>query len=190
MPSRKTSPDTRIINIDGVGPVILERSRRARRIILSVRPVKGVRVAVPLFASYREAERFARLKIDWIQQRLEELRLNKNPLYDCGGIDLAEAKRVLTARLEHLALTNGFNFNRITIRRQKTRWGSCSQKNNISLNARLISLPDELMDYVILHELVHTRIHNHSKKFWNELDRYVRDSRAVSKKLRSGLIAV
>jgi predicted metal-dependent hydrolase len=176
--------NSHIIAVDGVGPITLERSPRARRIIISVRPVKGVRVAVPLFASFREAERFLFFKIDWIKRRLEEARLNKNPLYDFSSIDLSEAKRKLTAIVEFLAEKNGFSCNRITIRRQKTRWGSCSQRNNISLNARLVTLPDELIDYVILHELVHTRIHNHSKRFWIELDKYVGDSRALSKKLR------
>jgi predicted metal-dependent hydrolase len=183
-----TGPDSLTIDVDGVGPVVLERSRRARRIIISVRPVKGVRVAVPLFSSFKEAEKFLFSKIDWIKQRLEDAKLKTNPLCDFSDINLAEAKRILTARIEYLAAKNGFSFNRITVRRQRTRWGSCSQKNCISLNARLISIPEELMDYVILHELVHTKIHNHSKRFWKELDKYVGDSRSLSKKMRSGLI--
>ena len=58
-------------------------------------------------------------------------------------------------------------------------------KNNISLNIKLVLLPENLLDYVILHELVHTRIHNHSKKFWAELDKYVVDSKAMAKRLRT-----
>jgi len=60
-----------------------------------------------------------------------------------------------------------------SIRNQKTRWGSCSNLNNINLNINLVSLTQDLMDYVILHELLHTKIKNHSKKFWAQLDKYV-----------------
>lgn len=70
------------------------------------------------------------------------------------------------------------------MREQRTRWGSCSGKNNISLNVKLVLLPEELIDYVILHELVHTRIHNHGKKFWDELDIYTGNAKAVAKRLK------
>jgi predicted metal-dependent hydrolase len=86
--------------------------------------------------------------------------------------------------LYQLAGIHGFTCNRVTVRQQKTRWGSCSPKNTISLNIKLALVPDELADYVILHELVHTRIHNHSKKFWAELDKYVPNSKAMAKRLR------
>jgi predicted metal-dependent hydrolase len=86
--------------------------------------------------------------------------------------------------LRYLAGEHGFNFNHVTIRQQKTRWGSCSPKNNISLNIKLVLLPEALLDYVLLHELVHTRIHNHSRKFWAELDKYVVDSKVIAKRLR------
>ena len=74
--------------------------------------------------------------------------------------------------------------NNVSIREQSTRWGSCSHKNNISLNLKLILLPKELVDYVMLHELVHTRIHNHSKNFWAELDRYTGNGKVMAKRLR------
>ena len=93
--------------------------------------------------------------------------------------------KIITDRLYHLAGEYGFKFNRVTIRHQKTRWGSCSPKNNISLNIKLILLPDALVDYVILHELVHTRIHNHSKNFRSELDRYVKNSKAMARRLHT-----
>jgi predicted metal-dependent hydrolase len=95
--------------------------------------------------------------------------------------------------LEELAKIHSIKYTRASIRNQKTKWGSCSAKNNISLNINLVRLPDELRDYVILHELVHTRFKNHSKMFWAELDRFVggspRDSlrraKELSKKLKN-----
>jgi len=98
-------------------------------------------------------------------------------------IDKADAKKTLVDRLYHLAQEHGFTFNNASVRNQRTQWGSCSQKNNISLNIKLVLLPKELIDYVILHELVHTRIHNHSKKFWDELDSYMENSKIMAKRL-------
>ena len=69
------------------------------------------------------------------------------------------------------------------MRNQKTRWGSCSAQNNINLNVQLIRLPPALRDYVILHELVHTRIRNHGPGFWEELEKYVADCRQVDRQL-------
>ena len=99
-------------------------------------------------------------------------------------IDKIEASKKLKNRLGELASANGFIFGTVSIRNQKTRWGSCSQNGNISLNVKLVLLPEELMDYVILHELIHTRIQNHGKGFWKELDKYAGDSKALATRLR------
>ncbi|MFW5755020.1 MAG: M48 family metallopeptidase [Tangfeifania sp.] len=81
-----------------------------------------------------------------------------------------EAHVLLPPRLQELAKKTGFSYNRISIRNNKRNWGSCSSQNNISLNLQMMKLPDELIDYILLHELVHTEIKNHSAKFWNRLD--------------------
>ena len=82
-----------------------------------------------------------------------------------------EAKRILPQRLAELAQKYGFVFNKVTIRNNKRNWGSCSSKNNISLNLHLMKLPDNLIEYVLLHELVHTKIKNHGPGFWKQLNR-------------------
>ena len=91
----------------------------------------------------------------------------------------------LDARLDELAMTHGFTYNRATVRNQKTRWGSCSGKNNISLNMQLMNLPKQLIDYVILHELVHTLVKNHSPLFWETLNSYVINAKYQSKELKN-----
>ncbi len=82
-----------------------------------------------------------------------------------------EAKSFLPGRLAWLAREYGFKFNRVFIKNLKSRWGSCSGKNNINLNLHLMRLPDELIDYVLLHELCHTVEKNHGKDFWALLDK-------------------
>jgi len=81
-----------------------------------------------------------------------------------------EAKEYLPKRVSDLANKHNFEFNKVSIKNSKTRWGSCSFDNSINLSLHLMRLPDYLVDYVILHELVHTKIKNHSRDFWQLLD--------------------
>ena len=176
------------VKVDGIGPVLLEHSRRAKHISISLKAHRGIKVAVPLGVSFNEALEFVCLKKPWIKKHLVIIKRHEAESGDLrepsSTIDKAEAKRHLTGRLNRLAKARGFTFNRVYIRSQKTRWGSCSRTNNISLNMKLVSLPENLVDYVILHELVHTRIHNHSKDFWEELDRHVGNGKAIASRLR------
>lgn len=82
----------------------------------------------------------------------------------------AEAKVILPKRIAEIANNNGFKYNKLTIRNTKSRWGSCSTTNNISLSLHLLKLPDHLVDYIILHELCHTVEKNHKLGFWNLLN--------------------
>jgi predicted metal-dependent hydrolase len=81
-----------------------------------------------------------------------------------------EARKLLPPRLKELAAIHGFRYQKVSIRNNKRNWGSCSSRNNISLNLQMMKLPDELIDYILLHELVHTEIKNHSERFWKKLD--------------------
>jgi len=94
-----------------------------------------------------------------------------------------EAKQFLPARTQYLADKHGFTFNRVTVRDTRSRWGSCSSENNLSLNIHLMRLPEHLRDYVILHELCHTVHHNHSSKFWDLLQKVSGKSDLYKKEL-------
>jgi len=176
------------VEMNGVGTVLFERSKRARRVIISIKPFKGVRVAVPYRVSFNKAEEFVHSKIDWTKMQLEKMKQYEREYNFTSGvndnIDKTRAKSMLTGRLKYLAGKHGYTYNRVFIRNQRTRWGSCSHKNNISLNMKLVLLPEELMDYVILHELVHTHRKDHSKAFWAEMDNLVGDGKKLSSKLR------
>jgi predicted metal-dependent hydrolase len=97
-----------------------------------------------------------------------------------------EARKLLPGRLAELAQQHGFQYNKVGIRNNKRNWGSCSGRNNISLNLQMMKLPDELIDYILLHELVHTKIKNHGIQFWVKLDEITGGkAKALAKEVRS-----
>jgi len=104
------------------------------------------------------------------------------------AIELAwrkEAKIHLPSRVKALAAVHNFEYKNVAIKNSKTRWGSCSFDNNINLSLHLMRLPDHLVDYVILHELVHTRVKNHSKDFWQLLDVVSGDARKLDREVKT-----
>ncbi len=109
------------------------------------------------------------------------------------GIDRAlkiEARQYIPDKVDQLAKKFGLQYNKLTLKNIKSRWGSCSGKNNINLSIHLIRLPEHLIDYVILHELVHTVHHNHSKRFWAMLDKVTSKAKILDKELKKYRIAI
>ncbi|MFQ5708132.1 MAG: M48 family metallopeptidase [bacterium] len=118
----------------------------------------------------------------------QKFRLTDRPIQEAIRTALTEAYRIeaknyLPKKLEYLANKHGFKYNRVFIKNHKSRWGSCSAKNNINLNLNLMRLPDELVDYVLLHELVHTKIKNHGPEFWRLLGKVCRNAKQLNKQL-------
>ena len=109
------------------------------------------------------------------------------------GIERAlkiEAKQYLPDKVKVLAAKFGLEYNKLTLKNIKSRWGSCSRKNNINLSIHLMRLPEHLIDYVILHELVHTVHHNHSARFWSKLDEIKNGAKNLDKELKKYRIAI
>ena len=100
-------------------------------------------------------------------------------------INREDARKILNQRLAELATEHDFEYAKVSIRKQKTRWGSCSSQNNISLNQSLLHLPDDLIDYVLLHELTHTRVKDHSPSFWDELETICPDAKEKRRLLKT-----
>lgn len=96
-----------------------------------------------------------------------------------------EARQLLPQRLDALASQHGFTYRSVQIKEMRSRWGSCSQHKDIVLNCYLMQLPWELINYVLLHELLHTRVLAHGPPFWNELSRYVNDLPDIRKTMRA-----
>jgi len=176
--------NSKIIEIERIGPVLFERSHRAKHLNISVKAPAKVRIAIPKGISFEKAKIFTHSKIGWICKHLLKIQLKpKIHLFD-ELVDKQVAKEFLEGRIKELADNFGFVYNKVTIRNQKTRWGSCSGKNNINLNMQLMNIPNHLIDYVILHELVHTKVKNHSPLFWSSLDIYVGKAKAIDKELK------
>lgn len=152
-----------------------------------------VKVTIPLCYTDSDLLLFLSEKANWInkhvsffsEDREKYLALEKDEVPFLGeavkpGFDITKrksveewyrshAKEYLNTRLVHLAAEFGYTYNKVSVRGAKTRWGSCSMKKNISLNWRLMKAPPHIIDYVILHELAHTKIFDHSKAFWSKL---------------------
>lgn len=177
-----------------MGTALFVKSRRARHISLSVRASRGVRVAVPWRVSFDEAREIALGKLGWIRRtlaRLERARSRCREAVEAAErLDRRAARVLLAARLEALARQHGDSPGRLSVRSQGTLWGSASRTGRIQLNAFLAVLPPELADYVIVHELVHTRVGGHGREFWAELERRLPDARRRQARLREYSLAI
>ena len=124
-----------------------------------------MRVTIPRGGSRREADAFLNRHLDWIAR--ERARLTPSVLtFDERHTYRQRARRELPARLLELAAEHGLNVARVSIRNQRTRWGSCGRDGHISLNWRLVLMPAEVRDYVLVHELMHLRRLDHSRAYW------------------------
>lgn len=144
----------------------------------------------------REAVDFLETHRDWILSKRNELKVRaKNrkekqnqyeiPVYeDLSSVEKKQICLHFMERLKHFAPLMGVNYEKMTIRNQKGRWGSCSSKGNLNFNYRLHYLPQELMDYVVVHELAHRVYMNHSDKFWALVERYIPDYKECQRRLR------
>jgi len=166
--------------IAGIGPIAVQSSNRSKYTRITLNRDGTVRLTVPGRVSLEQARRFLDSRVSWIQRHRRDFR----QLAEMPVASWAEARRLLLDRLRELADLHGFQFNKGTVKNQRTLWGSCSRRNNINLNVNLLRLPEELRDYVILHELVHTRHKNHSKAFWRDLDRIVGSGKDLQRRLR------
>ena len=155
-----------------------------RTISLSLDENLDILVRAPYFASDYDVMRLVREKSNWIKKHRSELlcrqeqrapveRLTPEQLHKLAE----EALEYIPKRVEFFARQLPVQYGRITIRNQRTRWGSCSQKGNLNFNCLLMLTPPEVIDYVVVHELCHRIEMNHSKRFWEQVERILPDYR-------------
>lgn len=166
------------------------RSRR-RTISIEITDDAGILVRAPMRAPRYEIERFIAEKQDWIGKHVSKIRKRNEKAAAIGSIgrdEIAalrrEALRVIPQKVSYYADVIGVTYGHITIRNQKTVWGSCSAKGNLNFNCLLMKAPERVQDYVVVHELCHRKEMNHSKRFWELVASVMPDHKLCRKWLK------
>ena len=179
------------------------RSNR-KTLAIQINPDLSVTVRAPMYAPQSDIERILREKEGWIQKHIEKIREQEAKRKKTQGekgeygesveseyLTNEEIKKLADKALQHIpkrvsyyAKQIGVTYGKITIRNQKTRWGSCSSKGNLNFNCLLMLTPPEVIDYVIVHELCHRKEMNHSGAFWAEVEMVLPDYKEQVKWLK------
>lgn len=173
----------------------LRVSRRARRLRIAVYCDASVVVTAPIGLPQNFVERFIIQKTGWILRKVEHFsKVKIRPRIITRRGDYKKYKNqaleLVTRKVEQFNKTYHFSYKRVTIKNQKTRWGSCSKKGNLNFNYKIVFLPEPLVDYLIVHELCHLGEFNHSSKFWELVSRTVPDFKSLKKRLHNEEIAI
>lgn len=170
--------------------VKLIRSNR-RTISLEITPSGQVLVRAPRHISKVEIQRFVEGKSSWLAKHLQKREEDMDSLQAEGRFTEEEiekmlklAKQVIPEKVAYYARLMEVNYGRITIRKQKTRWGSCSLEGNLNFNCLLMMVPPEVLDYVVVHELCHRLEMNHSSRFWLQVENVIPNYRKLRKWLK------
>lgn len=168
----------------------LIRSDR-RTISLEITPAGQAIVRAPRRMSEAEIKRFIDSKSSWLAKHLQKQSEDVNSLQTEGSFTEQEiarmmklAKQIIPEKVAHYARLTGVTYGRITIRKQKTRWGSCSREGNLNFNCLLMMAPPEVLDYVVIHELSHRFEMNHSSRFWAQVEKVLPGYRKPRKWLK------
>ena len=162
---------------------------RRKTVAIQITRNGKVRIRAPYGCPRSFIDSFIRSKEDWVVKHLEKARSHPSP----SRPPLSEEKRkhyvetaraVFTQKTAYYARIMGVTYGRISIREQKTRWGSCSSTGNLNFNWRLIFAPEAVLDYVVVHELAHRKEMNHSKAFYAVVESVLPDYRSSRKWLR------
>lgn len=166
----------------GKSNIDIEIIRSSRKTLaLEIRPDMRIIVRAPYQASGSYIEQFIADRTDWIVEHLRKLEQKNRQCNDALPVKKLsndEIKKLadkactyIPGHVAHFAPLIGVTYGRITIRNQRTRWGSCSSRGNLNFNCLLMLTPPEVIDYVVVHELCHRKEMNHSGRFWNEVAR-------------------
>ena len=162
-----------------------------KSIAIQIKPNGTVVLRAPYGVPKKEINRILEEKRSWIEEHLQEVVKHQEqqravPELSKEEIDeLADkALKYIPERVKYFAPIVGVNYSRITIRNQKTRWGSCSTKGGLNFNCLLMLMPPEVIDYVVVHELCHRKEMNHSPAFWAEVEKVLPDYKVAKKWLK------
>ena len=165
-----------MIDLDNI---YLKRSSR-KTVSMEILPDGKVLVRAPMLMPEAEIKRFVLKNEGWLEKHLKKQKESANVPADRLSMEelkeLADrASKVIPERVSYYAEKIGVSYGRITIRNQKSRWGSCSSRGNLNFNVLLMLTPPEVIDSVVVHELCHRKEMNHSKRFYDEVLRVYPD---------------
>lgn len=170
--------------------IIIKKSKR-KTIQIEINESLDIVVRAPLRMSKAAINKFIDEYSKWIDKYMELMKIKQKEDKKVNRLSLLElnelinsARTVIPKRVKYYAPIVGVTYGRISIRNQKTRWGSCSSKGNLNFNVALMRAPIEVLDYVVVHELCHRIEMNHSEKFWKEIERVMPDYKIHRKWLK------
>ena len=168
---------------------VIRKSKRAKRMRLAIYGDGSVVVTLPHGAGESIIESFLKEKAGWLLNKLSFYKQFENTRLSVVSKDdylkhKEEAYTLTRERVEHFDILYKFSYNKISIKNQRTRWGSCSRKGNLNFNYKILFLPPALRDYVIFHELCHLKEFNHSKGFWDLVTRVIPNYSEIRTELR------
>lgn len=169
----------------------VRQSHRARCLRITIHPGGELSATLPRGMNYKKLENFLRQKADWILRKINLARKRRPSLL----LLKASRREYLARKNEALALAKnkveqfGATYNlhpaKISIRNQKTRWGSCSRKGNLNFNYKIVHLPEKYLNYIVVHELCHLKEFNHSKRFWSLVEKTTPDYKSMRQEIKN-----
>lgn len=167
----------------------LRKSKRAKNIRLSVDREAEIRVTIPWKTDKEMATDFICQKSDWLIKKINYFEnKEKTPVPKPNKEDYLKYKelafQIVEKKIARFNAFYGFSFQKICVRNQKTRWGSCSREGNLNFNYRIIFLSEKLSDYVVVHELCHLHQFDHSEKFWTLVGKTIPNFKEIRKKVK------
>lgn len=157
---------------------------KRKTISLEITSAGQVLVRAPRYMSEEEVQRFVESKSAWLAKHMQKYEEDTEALQTEGRLTESEinrliglAKQVIPTKVAYYARLMGVTYGRIAIRKQKSRWGSCSREGNLNFNVLLMLAPPEVLDYVVVHELCHRLEMNHSARFWAQVEKVLPEYR-------------
>ena len=173
--------------IKEIGKVFFRKNKKLKRLSIIVNNRKLVTVNIPYGVTYFNSEKFVLSKVKWIKK--QQTRLSKKYILSSNlrpsDLEIVNFKKKITEKINLYSKINRLFFKKLNFRWMRSRWGSCSAKNNITINYWAMYLPSDLIKYIILHELTHIKIKSHNQLFWIELEKICKDSKLLNKRLKN-----
>lgn len=188
---KKTAVTKSIVLRDEKIEYTVRKYRSAKRLRIAISCDGNCRVTLPWRMSMWSAEKFIQQNSQWVLDKMKAMKK-----IGCNNLLLKHDKKeylkvreyardFVTKRLKKYKEFYGFEYKKIAIRNQKSRWGSCSRKGNLNFNYKIILLPERHADYIIVHELCHLKEFNHSKSFWNLVSRTIPEYKEIKKQIKT-----